>query len=150
MSDTFSVVTPPVAHPVKPETHTRDPLADASTYINHDDNSSDSPDNNDDDEQTLTPKTGAMDSNGSAGAIPTAEDKSRYETARKELILSLQKKRAVDRQLVSPPFFPTFRVIWHTLSIVLVPSDNCRPALSLFLSYCPPCDALTPATPPHP
>ncbi|KAH8108724.1 histone acetyltransferase subunit NuA4-domain-containing protein [Phellopilus nigrolimitatus] len=40
-----------------------------------------------------------MDSNGSAGAIPIAEDKLRYETARKELILSLQKKRAVDRQL---------------------------------------------------
>ena len=36
-----------------------------------------------------------------AGVLPTAEDKARYEAARKELIQALQKKRAVDRTLVS-------------------------------------------------
>ena len=34
-------------------------------------------------------------------ATPTPEDRVRYETARKELIQTLQKKRAVDKQLVS-------------------------------------------------
>lgn len=39
-----------------------------------------------------------------AGVPPAAEDKARYDAARKELIQALQKKRAVDRTLVSLSF----------------------------------------------
>jgi len=35
---------------------------------------------------------------------PTAEDRSRYETLKKELMQALPKKRAIDKQLVSVVF----------------------------------------------
>ena len=38
------------------------------------------------------------------GAAPFPEDRQRYENARKELIQALQKKRTVDKQLVSVAF----------------------------------------------
>jgi hypothetical protein len=39
---------------------------------------------------------------------PSAEDKARYETIRKELMQALPKKRAVDKQLVSLVSIPIY------------------------------------------
>jgi chromatin modification-related protein EAF6 len=38
-----------------------------------------------------------------ADAAPSAEDQTRYDTAKKELIQALAKKRALDKQLVRQP-----------------------------------------------
>ena len=48
---------------------------------------------------------------------PTAEDRARYETIRKELMQALPKKRAIDKQLVS------YTLPFSTLSLYLNPSQ---------------------------
>ena len=44
-----------------------------------------------------------------SNAVPTAEDRSQYESLRKELMQALPKKRLVDKQLVRDIHYPIDR-----------------------------------------